>query len=259
MQYMPVKKLQTQNLKQRGRFYFFAKLEMLKIETSPLFLLFTVLILSLFSVAHAAPCYGTKLPQKFKIFMGIQSYSVFKRYPENGNGKLRSQQEFLLLSYGLLDWLSIDLKGGCGYIRQHSAGSDELDYPAFLGGGYGFRVKFYGQGDTKMVFGFQHISIHPHTISVEGVKHKAVSDDWQFSLLASYDLKRITPYIGTRWSRYDYIHWTNADRKLEKSDLGRSVGLIVGCDLPISEKFWLNFEGKLFDREALTGSMNYSF
>jgi hypothetical protein len=239
MQYMPVKKLQTQNT-----------------ITS---LLSSMLFFCLLSSACAAPCHGTKMPNKNKIFMGLQSYSVFKRYLDNGNGKLRSQQELLLLSYGVLDWLSIDLKGGSGYIKQHPSGSDELDYPAFLGGGYGFRVKFYDQGNKKMVFGFQHISMHPETISVEGVKHKAVSDDWQFSLLASYGFKKMTPYIGTRWSRYDYIHWVNTDRRLEKSDLGKSVGLVVGCDLLISDKFWVNLEGQLFDSEALACSVNYSF
>jgi len=236
---MPVKELQTQS----------------RITL----LLSFVLVLCLLSSTYAAPCYGTKFPEKNKIFMGLQSYSVFKRYLENGNGKLRSQQEFLLLSYGLLNWLSVDLKGGAGYIKQHPSGSDELDYPTFLGGGYGFRVKLYDKQNSKMVFGFQHISVHPHTISVEGIKHKAVLDDWQFSLLASYDFKKITPYFGTGWSRLDYIHWTDDNRNRVKSDLGKSVGLIAGCDLPISEKFWFNLEGQFFDSEALTCSVNYSF
>ncbi len=246
---MPVKKLRTQNLKQRGTF----------LETSPSFILFTVLILSLSSVANAAPCYGTKLPEKKKIFMGFQSYSVLKSYLEKEAGKLRSQQEFLLLSYGVYDWLSLDLKGGAGYIKQHPSASDELDYPKFFGGGYGFRVKFFDRQNSKVVFGFQHISIHPHTTSIANAKHKAVSDDWQFSLLASYCLKKINPYLGTRWSRYDYIHWIDRDRDRVKSDLGRGIGLIVGCYLAISQKIWFNYEGQFLDRQALSISANYSF
>jgi len=236
---MPVKKLQTQS----------------RITL----LLSLVFFFGLLSSTYAAPCYGTKLPQKFKIFMGIQSYSVFKRYLENGNGKLRSQQELLLLSYGLLNWLSIDLKGGSGYIKQHPFRNDELDYPAFLGGGYGFRLKFYEQGNTKMVFGFQHISIHPYTISVEGVKHKAVSDDWQFSLLASYAFSRVTPYIGTRWSRMDYIHWVDSNRKRERSDLTKSVGIIAGVDIPMNERVWITIEGSLLDAEAVAISATMAF
>ena len=38
-----------------------------------------------------------------------------------------------------------------------------------------------------MVLGFQHISIHPHKSHQNGIKRKAVLDDWQFSLLASRD------------------------------------------------------------------------
>ncbi len=221
--------------------------------------LFWILCFDICHFAYAAPCYGTKLPEKNQIFTGLQSYSVFNRYLEDDDGKLRSQQEFLLLSYGFLDWLSVDLKGGAGYIKQHPFGSDELDYPTYLGGGYGFRIKFFDKQNTKMVFGFQHISVHPYTISVEGVKNKAVLDDWQFSLLASYDFKKITPYLGTRWSWLDYIHWTNGNSKLEKSDLGKSVGLVVGCDLPVNERFWFNLEGQFFDSEALAFSANYSF
>lgn len=224
-------------------------------------LLFVICVLC-FDICHsvyAAPCYGTRLPEKKKIFLGLQSYSVFKSYLEKESGKLRSQQEFLLLSYGIYDWLSLDLKGGVGYLKQHPNVSNELDYPTFLGGGYGFRVKFFHRQNVKMVFGFQHISIHPHTISIANAKHKAVSDDWQFSLLASYCLKKTTPYLGTRWSRYDYIHWTDRDRDRVKSDLGRSIGLIVGCDFSISQKIWLNLEGQFLDRQALALSANYSF
>jgi hypothetical protein len=250
MRGMPVKKPQTQK---RMMLNF-------KENFTRNFVFISAVVLILSSSAHAAPCYGTKLPQKNKVFVGLQSYSVFKRYLDNGAGKLRSQQEFLLLSYGVLNWLSIDLKGGAGYLKQHPLGNDELDYPTFLGGGYGFRIKFFDRQKAKMVFGFQHISIHPRTIEVEGSKHKAVSDDWQFSLLASYDFKKITPYLGMRWSRMDYIHWVDDNnRRRVKSDLGKSTGLIAGIDIPVSEKIWLNLEGQLFDAQALAFSMNYSF
>ncbi|MDP2941729.1 MAG: hypothetical protein Q8N85_05740 [Candidatus Omnitrophota bacterium] len=211
------------------------------------------------SSCYAAPCIGTNLPKKNKFQAGLGSYSVFKRYLANQAGKLRSQQEFVLLSYGVFDWLSIDLKGGAGYIKQQPPGSAALYYRAFLGGGYGFRLKFYDRKNIRGVFGFQHISIHPKTVHINGVKHKAVSDDWQFSLLGSYNFKKVTPYLGTRWSRYDYIHWQNNSRKRQKSDLTRSVGLIYGCDLPLTEKIWANLEGSSFDSEALSVSLNYNF
>ncbi len=208
---------------------------------------------------YAAPCYGTKMPRQNEFFLGAQTHSIFKRHLANESGKLRSSQEFLLLSYGIYDWLSIDLKGGAGYIKQHPAGSDEIDYPSYLGGGYGFRVRLYDKENMKIVFGFQHISVHPKTIYLGNVKHKAVLDDWQFSTLVSYNLKKITPYLGTKWSRLDYIHWVDGNRKRVKSDLTRSYGFIYGFDLSLTEKIWINLEGSAFDNEALAFSINYSF
>lgn len=222
-------------------------------------LLSSILTLCLLSSSSAAPCYGTKLPAKKEFFIGVQTHSIFKRYQEHESGKLRSMQEFLLLSYGIYDWLSIDLKAGAGFIKQHPLGSDERDYPTYLGGGYGFRIKLYDGKNTKMVFGFQHISIHPKTISLSSVKHKAVLDDWQFSTLISYDFQKITPYLGTRWSRLDYIHWVDGDRDRVKSDLTKSIGLIFGFDLPLTKKVWLNLEGQFFDSEACAFSVNYIF
>ena len=208
---------------------------------------------------YTAPCYGTKMPQKNKIFIGAQTHSIFKRYLKDNQGTLKSWQNLFLLSYGVFDWLSIDLKGGAGYIKQHPSGSDELDYPSYLGGGYGFRLKLYDAKNTKAVFGFQHISIHPKTISIGADKHKAVLDDWQFSCLASRDFKKITPYLGVRWSRLDYIHWVSDNRKRNKSELTKSVGFILGFDLPVTKNCWLNTEGQLFDSEAVAFSLNYSF
>jgi hypothetical protein len=199
------------------------------------------------------------MPKKNKFFVGLQSYSIFKRYLENEQGKLRSQQEFFLLSYGIFDWLSVDLKGGAGYIKQHPVASDELDYPSYLGGGYGFRLRLYERNKIRATFGFQHVSIHPKTVFVGPVKNKAVLDEWQFSIVASRDFKKITPYLGAKWSRSDYIHWTTGERNRVKSDLTKSVGLVFGFDIPIAEKFWFNLESHFFDSDALAISLNYSF
>lgn len=222
-------------------------------------ILVLIFVSTLASLSFASPCYGTKMPGQKKFFLGIQNHTIFKRYLEDDYGKLRSSQEFLLLSYGIFDWLALDLKGGTGNIKQHPVGSDEIDYPNYLGGGYGFRLKFYDAQSLKMVFGFQHISVHPHTVFLGAVKHKAVLDDWQFSLIGSYDFKKITPYLGTKWSRTDYIHWVDGERKRNKSDLTKSSGLIFGFDLPLTEKLWLNLEGQFFDSEAVAFSANYSF
>jgi hypothetical protein len=213
----------------------------------------------IFSLSYAAPCYGTKMPQKNHFFTGLQTYAVLSRRLEKDYGKIRSLQNFFLLSYGVFDWLSIDLKGGAGNIKQRPEAGSKLNYSAYLGGGYGFRLRLYDRDKTKMVFGFQHISVHPQTVVVNGSKNKAVLDDWQFSFLVSHDFFKLTPYIGTRWSRMDNIHWVDGVRKREKSDLGKSVGLIVGMDIPVSKNIWFNIEGQFFDTTAISGSLNLAF
>lgn len=218
-----------------------------------------LLVIGLVSNSYAAPCYGTKMPQRNKFFVGAQNYTVFKRYLKDNYGKLRSMQDFLLLSYGVFDWLSIDLKGGAGNIKQHPVGSDEIDYPTNFAGGYGFRMKLYEGEKIKLSWGFQHISVHPKSVHLGDDKNKAILDDWQFSVLSSYSFSKITPYIGTRWSRMDYIHWNPEGRKREMSDLTKSVGLILGMDFSLTDKMWINLEGQLFDSEALAFSLNYAF
>jgi hypothetical protein len=220
--------------------------------------LFFILLLQVSSVS-AAPAYGTKMPQKKQFFTGLQNHTLLKRYLEDNYGKVRSSQNFLLVSYGIFDWLSVDLKGGAGDIKQHPLGVAEVDYSTGFSGGYGFRLRLLNKEKTKVVFGFQHISVHPKRTYVAGVKNKAILDDWQVSMLASYDLKYLTPYLGTRWSRVDYIHWVDEVRKRKMSDLSRSVGLIFGFDVPFTEKMWLNLEGQFFDSDAFACSLNYSF
>lgn len=221
--------------------------------------IFLFLLLSAISSSYAAPCYGTKMPKAKEFFLGVQNYTIFKRYLEGDFGKIRSTQDFLLLSYGVFDWLSLDLKGGAGNIKQHPVGSDEIDYPSAFNGGYGFRLKVYDSDRIKSAFGFQHISVHPQEINIGEIKHESILDDWQFSFLASSVFAKITPYIGTKWSRADYIHRVDDNRKRRMSDLRKSIGLVLGLDLPIANKMWINLEGQFLDSEAFAFSLNYGF
>lgn len=211
------------------------------------------------SVSYAAPCYGTKMPEKNRFFGGLQTYNIFKRNLEDNLGKVKSMQHFILLSYGVYQWLSIDLKGGVGNIKQAPLDADSADYPYAFAGGYGLRLKFYDRDKLDAVLGFQHISVHPKSIHINNLKNRGILDDWQVSLLASYDCGKWAPYIGTKWSRVDYIHWVGEDRKRRMSDFTRSFGLITGFDLPVNEKLWFNLEGQFFDGTALSASLNYSF
>lgn len=210
----------------------------------------------------AAPCYGTRLPGKGSFVAGTQTYVIFKRYLEAQYGQLRSAQHFLLLSYGICDWFSIDLKGGAGNIKQNPRTSDEIDYRSNFAGGYGYRLKFYDNEKVRAVFGFQHISAHPKssdTGSAGQTRNKAILDDWQYSLLVSCSWGALTPYAGTRWSRLDYIHNVEGTRKRRMSDLTKDIGLIAGLDYAFGERLWVNLEGQFLDSEAVAMSLNWAF
>ncbi len=213
------------------------------------------------SKAFSAPCYGVQMPKKKKIFLGYQSHYLLKRYLEDEYGKVRSYQQFILLSYGITDWLSLDLKGGAGFVKQRPLDSSEIDYPSGFSGGYGFRLKLYYDLVNKInvIFGFHHISVHPKKIHLENVKNKTVLDDWQVSLLFSKEFLRFTPYIGVKWSRTDYIHWIEDERKRRMSDLTKSVGLILGLDIPCTQKSYINLEAQIFDEEAVSFAWLYKF
>ena len=101
--------------------------------------LFAVLILCFAVTSYAAPCYGTKMPGLKELFIGLQAHSILKRHLEDEYGKLRSMQYFFLISYGVYDWLSVDLKGGAGNINERSEAGNKMDYSTYLGGGYGER------------------------------------------------------------------------------------------------------------------------
>ncbi|MCK4918061.1 MAG: hypothetical protein KAS51_07595 [Candidatus Omnitrophica bacterium] len=212
-----------------------------------------------FYSAYSAPCYGTRSPEKGKFFGGFQSHSILNRHLEAEYGEVRSNQHFFQLSYGVYDWLSLDLKAGVGNIKQHPLESDEIDYPSAFAGGYGFRIKFYDNEKIKMVFGFHHISVHPEFIHLDDQKNKAILDDWQLSLLASYDYNKIVPYGGIKWSRLDYIHWIGDDRSRRMSNLTQSLGVVCGFDIPLNQKLWINVEGQFIETEALAISFNFAF
>ena len=218
-----------------------------------------ILILLCKEKGFSAPCYGTHLPREKHFIIGIQNHIIFRRNLENDFGKLRSIQNFLLLSYGFKDWLSIDLKGGAGYIKQHSLDMQEVDYSTGFAGGYGFRLRLYDYRNFRVVLGFQHISVHPKKTSLNGTKNQAILDDWQGSFLVSYDISKITPYLGLKYSRIDYIHKQDGQRKRRMSDLTKTIGLVLGMDFNIDKNIWLNLEGQILDVKAYAVSLNYKF
>jgi hypothetical protein len=210
------------------------------------------------ALVYSAPCYGTRMPEKGEFFSGLEGYYI-QRGLEKGQGKIKSAQSFFLISYGLLDWLSLDFKIGAGDIKKYDASQDNADYRARFDGGYGFRVKFLDIDKIRITGGFQHISVHPFNANLSGKKYKAVLDDWQGSILASYDFSRATPYAGIVASRTDYINWIDDDRKRHMSDNNKPVGLVLGADFDITDKMWINAETSLFNTKSLALSLNARF
>lgn len=208
----------------------------------------------------AAPSYGTDMPKKGEWVKALETNIIFKRKLDKSYGKFKSEQYFFNLSYGISDWVVVDLKIGMGNVNHEQTDSYGLDYDAHFAGGYGFRVRVFDRPSygVKGVLGFQHISVHPPAERIEGDKNKVILDDWQISALVSKDFHLFTPYLGVKFSRSDLIHRLNGVRKRKKSG-NPSLGLVVGTDLRLGEKFKLNVEGCVIDETALSARISCPF
>lgn len=220
-----------------------------------------VVVLLLFCTgAQAAPAYGTKMPRQKEFFGGLQYYAIFGRDLNKDHGNLKSRQEHVLLSYGVTDWFSLDLKASVGTIVHEAGNGARIKYNTPVwGGGYGFRVRLYASGPVKVVSGFQHISIHPATVKANGEKHNAILDDWQGSALVSCDLKKFTPYTGLRYGTTDYIHRINNEADRVYTGERRRFDAVLGVDIPLTPRVWLNCEGAAGAGEAFAASVNFKF
>ena len=110
-------------------------------------ILFAVVFLMGVPAALAAPTYGTKMPKANQAFWGLQTYTIFSQHLNKDQGDVRSQQEHILLSYGVTDWFSLDLKWSAGTVEHEANSGDKIKYnDPVWGGGYGFRLRLYESG-----------------------------------------------------------------------------------------------------------------
>lgn len=208
----------------------------------------------------AAPCYGTHMPKKKKIFTGLEYNFIFEQELNNQQGRIKNPDQFLMLSYGLFDWLSIDLKGGSGKIIYKDSEYGDQDFSTGFAGAYGFRIRLWENKESqiKIVSGFQHISVHPKRTLISDGKYTVVVDEWQGSCLGSIRIKQLNPYLGFKYETYDLIRWINdANRKRYKSK--DNWGLVLGTDLWIGEKLKLNLECSLLSEKAMSVSLGFDF
>lgn len=211
-------------------------------------------------VASAAPAYGTRMPEKNRWFGGYQHYAIADRDLNKDQGALKSQQEHILLSYGITDWLSLDLKASRGTVRHEDGNGEGVKYDRPLwGGGYGFRVRILEIGAVRSVAGFQHISIHPMSVKKNGEKNNAILDDWQGSWLVSYGFRIVTPYAGMRYGTADYIHRLNNDADRVLTAEVRRFDFVSGLDIPVSEKAWLNVECAVGGGQSVAAGVHFGF
>lgn len=223
---------------------------------------FLVLMMMAPAFSFAASAYGTAMPDKKEVFWGVQSYYVHRRNLDNDSGSVHSQQNYLTMSYGVFDWLSLDLKWSLYSTFRHNNAEDSsvMKYDRSVwGGGYGFRIRLYENGPWKTVAGFQHFSIHPMTVKKAGHKNNGILEDWQYSLLESYKMKYATPYLGVRYTVMDYIHTLDNERNRINSDDHRRFGFITGMDIPLTRNIWLNLEADWQDGDSATIGLHGRF
>jgi hypothetical protein len=224
-----------------------------------LFILLSVLALG---YAEGAPCYGTKMPEQWQWFWGTEANYIFNRDLERDLGDFRCGQSFITGTLGLTDWLCFDGAVGAGFINYDPMDTTEISFDTGFAGKYGFRIKLYDQQDCpfKAVFGFQHISVHPKRRIVNNVKREVIFDDWQASLIASYnDLGRFVPYAGGKVSRGDIIERQDSAHDRRKSDDDAAFGAVGGFYFFINDEWWITCEGRYFDEEAASFSLTHSF
>lgn len=224
------------------------------------FAIITALSILIVNNLMAAPCYGTHMPQKKKWFGGIEYNFVIERKFQHNHGRVKNPGQLLMLSYGVFDWLSIDLKGGSGKITYKDSEYGDQEFSTSFSGGYGFRIRLREDKDKniKIVTGFQHISVHPKRVHTTDGRYTVVVDEWQGSCLGSMQIKQFNPYLGFKYETYDLIRWINdANRKRYKSE--DNWGLVLGTDFWIKKNLKLNLEYHLLDEKAASISVGFDF
>ena len=224
-----------------------------------------VLIISLFLImaareTYAVPSYGTEMPEKRKGFVGYQSNVIFKRDMSDSYGNIKSVQDFLDISYGIFDWLSIEGKIGVGDISRKGGEHPKVDYNYGFAGGYGFRIKVFDdtRNKVKIVTGFHHISVHPPSRNLNGDKQEAILDDWQCELVTSKDIGRFTPYVGGEAVLKDLISRVNEiDRKVRPPLY--YGGVIAGCAVHMTKELSVVVESHFIDETSLSTGIYCKF
>lgn len=221
----------------------------------------TFLVLSLFIQvkAYAIPVDGPEMPEEHEWLWGSQADFIFKRRVTGVEGRGDSSQYFITGSYGLLDWLSLDGKIGAGNVSFGPDNAGRIDYNYGFAGGYGFRIKAY-ENDEKglsVIAGFQHISVHPPSESVDDERHSVIWDEWQGSSIIAKNMGNSTIYLGPLFSEGDIIYKVSGARTRLKPEERWGGVLGIGCN--IKENLKLYLEGRFGGEEGISGGTTFRF
>ena len=224
-------------------------------------LFFGLLIFALLSLgdAFAAPTCGVHMPKKNTVDFGFESY-VLRNYKTKDDiqAKLKGEGVFMCLSYGIVDWLVLDLKFGSSSIRNDVFSGTKYDYDANWGGAYGFRWQLYKNDNygIKVITGLQHLSIHPKADNSD-TKRKSILDDSQAQLLISKLWKSFDFYIGVKSTIGRFIRKFSGT--YETKSLAEHISAVVGTEFYINDKWHLNLEGRFLQEDSFTVGMRYQF
>ncbi len=218
------------------------------------------MIFLLTATSHAAPVYGTHMPERCHWTWGLEGNFVIDRNLDNDEGGTNGNRFFVTSSYGIFSWFSFDGKIGVGAVDWDRNRGDDLSYSTSFAGAYGFRIKGYEneKWSIKSVAGFQHISVHPDAKNQAGTKHEAIIDEWQGFVVVSKDVASFVPYVGARYGTLDFIKWENeTSRKRIQSE--KYYGVIVGLDYWLNERTKVNLEGIFLDGEEFAIGISHDF
>ncbi|MFH0732951.1 MAG: hypothetical protein V2A72_08585 [Candidatus Omnitrophota bacterium] len=210
---------------------------------------------------YAMPTDGPTMPEEGKFKIGVQSNMLFEKQMKRPKGEVESEQYFSLLSYAPSGWFCLDFRTGWGSIKFKPEGSDTINYNTAFAGGYGFRAKVIDGAKyiPDILWGFQHISVHPDPRKVNEVKHEICMDDWQVSVICAKKYSFFYPYAAVKYSKAVLTRITSPENERKRSGSVDRVGLAIGSDFSLGDHIVVSIEGRLFDEQALNANLSWRF
>ncbi len=206
----------------------------------------------------AIPAEGTVFPEKDQWIGGLQLNNIQRRDFNKVPGGGSTVQYFVRASYGLTECFSLDGKLGLGDIIFDRENASRLEYQTGFAGGYGFRYLISDDPDGfTSVFGFQHISIHPMDVLLNGSKYEAVWDEWQGTLLFGHVLGASRVYAGPQYTTTQLKYKVDGNKqRLKVEDFW---GAVLGADIELPQDFYLNLEVRFPAEQGFNIGINRRF